>query len=193
MDEPLDHFEDLRLAASGDLNALHRLMPVIYPELRRIAAKMLQRDRAAQWVGADSLVHKAYLKLCENPGKIDFADRARIIGLIATIMRKLVIDVVRAATAEKRGGGATRVSLHPGELSAGEAPIDALEIEDALVALNGVLPESARVAELRLWGGMELPEIAAALDLPFSRVRALWNHARAWLSRELRHEGGRSA
>lgn len=193
--------EDLSLAAAGDLDALSRVLPLIEDRVREIAAQTLRGDRAQKWVQASSLVQRAFLRLLDQRA-VDFGDQARVTAVLATIMRRVVIDIARHETALRRGGDASRIALHrwgetagqnghggvPGRASDG---IDALEIEDALVALSAVAPDAARVAELRLWGGMEFEEIAVATDATPARVRTLWNRAKAWLAREIGvREGG---
>lgn len=186
-----DHLTDLKLASAGDLDALHRVMPLIYDRARQIAEGILTRDGARKWVRASSLVNRAYVKLAEAE-KVDLADEARLMATLATIMRHIVIDIVRREKAQKRGGGMQRVSLHDADVADDAAPVDALDIEDALVALAAVSPEAARVAELRLWGGLTLEQIGMALDLSFSQVRNRWNGAKAWLARELASSAERS-
>lgn len=183
-------FDDLTRAAAGDLDALHRVMPLVYDRARQIAGGLLAEDRAKQWVRASSLVHQAYLRLAEQRN-LDGADEARVIGTLATIMRRIVVDIARREQAAKRGGDRQRISLHTGDLADAQSPIDALEVEDALVALAAVSPEAARVAELRLWGALTLEQTALVLDVPFSRVRTLWTRAKAYLARELAHAGER--
>lgn len=178
---PLD---DLRQAAAGDPEALHRVMPLVYERVREVAGQLLYGDRAGRWVRASSLVNRAVVRLLDQRN-VDFADEARVTAVLATIMRRLVVDIARRETALKRGGGAVHVSLNTGRLAGDHGDLDALEIEDALVALAVVSPDAARIAELRLWGGMELEQIAVALDVPFGRVRRRWNLAKAWLAREL--------
>ena len=179
-----DELDDLRLAAAGNLDALHRVMPIVYERVRKIAHLHLTGDRADRWVRASSLVNRAYLKLVEQR-TLDFADEARVTAALATIMRRIVVDVARRETAAKRGGDMSRVGLHAEDVAGRADAVDAVELEDALLALGAVSSECARVAELRLWGGMELEQIATALDMPFSRVRSRWNRAKAWLAREL--------
>ncbi len=181
---PDDSFRDLTRAASGDLDALGRVMPKVYEHARNIARRIVAGDRAQRWVHASSLVSMAYLRLT-NHNKVDFNDEARVVATLTRIMRRVVIDVARREQALKRGGRMSRVSMHTDGLVARRTQVDALEIEDAMVALAAVCDESAAVAELRLWGGLELEQIATALDMPLSRVRSRWNRAKAWLAREL--------
>lgn len=195
---PPSDIQDLKLAAAGDLDALRRIMPLVYEHARCIARSIIANDRARQWVHASSLVSLAYMRLIEQR-RVDFADEARVIATLTRIMRRVIVDIVRRETALKRGGGKrgraghiSRVGLHADGLAPRRVQVDALEIEDAMVALAAVCHESARVAELRLWGGMELEQIGAALDMPLSRVRSRWNRAKAWLSRELVSDAGGS-
>jgi len=181
---PSDDFADLRRAAAGNLEALRRVMPLVYEHARRIAHGIIDHDRARQWIHASSLVNLAYIRLAEQR-KVDFADEARVIATLTRIMRRVVVDIVRRETALKRGGGVSRIGLHTDGLTRRRTQVDALDIEDAMVALAAVCNESARVAELRLWGGMELEQIATALDMPLSRVRSRWNRAKAWLALQL--------
>jgi RNA polymerase sigma factor (TIGR02999 family) len=189
---PDDSFRDLTRAASGDLDALTRVMPKVYEHARNIARRIVAGDRAQRWVHASSLVSMAYLRLAKHD-KIDFNDEARVVATLTRIMRRVVIDVVRREQALKRGGRMSRVSMHTDGLVPRQTQVDALEIEDAMVALAAVCNESAAVAELRLWGGLELEQIATALDMPFSRVRSRWNRAKAWLARELTESEARTS
>lgn len=179
-----DEFLDLKRAAAGNLEALRRIMPMVYDHARRIAQGLIANDRAKNWVHASSLVNMAYLRLAKQR-KVDFDDEARVIATLTRIMRRVIVDIVRRETALKRGGKVNRIGVHADGLARRRTQVDALEIEDAMVALAAVCDESARVAELRLWGGMELEQIAAALGVPLSRVRSRWNRAKAWLAREL--------
>lgn len=187
----MHELDDLKQAAAGDLEALHRVGPLMYDRIRGIAHDVLANDRARRWVRASSLVSMAYLRLTEQKKEVDFADEARMTAAIVTIMRRIVVDVVRRERALKRGGGVSEVGLHANEIAERRLPVDALDVEDAMVTLSAVNAESARVAELRLWGGMELQQIAVALDIPLSRVRSRWNQAKAWLQRELSHASPR--
>lgn len=187
---PKDNFQDLKRAASGNLEALQRIMPLVYDHARQVAGRIIARDRARRWVHASSLVGMAYLRLVEQR-KVDFDDEARVMATLTRIMRRVVIDTVRRERALKRGGRFSRVSMHTDGLAPRRTQVDALEIEDAMVALAAVCDESARIAELRLWGGMELEQISTALGMPLSRVNSRWNRAKAWLARELAASEGR--
>ena len=163
------------------------LLPMVYERAMEIANRTLRGDRAKRWVRASSLVHMAFLKLLED-GALelgpDKSREARLLATLTTVMRRTIVDVARAALAQKRGGG-LRISLHTQNLPAATRPVDVIEIDDAIVALGQICDESARVAELRLWGGMDFEQIALATGLPLSRVRSRWNRAKAFLARDL--------
>ncbi len=179
---------DLVRAASGDATALQRVLPLVHERVREIAVQVLDGDRARRWVQASSLVQRAMIRLLDQR-EVDYADSARITAVLATIMRRMVIDIARRETADKRGGQTPHVSLqswHGRATAKGVPPrVDALEIEDSLVALATVDLDAARVAELRLWGGMDLESISVATGQPRTRVRTLWRRAQAWLARDL--------
>lgn len=189
----LDPSDDLRRAAAGDPRALERVLPLIHSRIHEVASQVLAGDRVARWVQASSLVQQALLRLVEQR-TVNFEDEARVMAVLTTLMRRIVVDVARRETADKRGGRVPRVSLHsePGPREVAAPRIDALEIEDALVALSNVDPEAARVAELRLWGGMELAQIAVAVDIPAAKARRLWHRGKAWLARDLAGEGDKA-
>ncbi len=188
--------DDLLKAAAGDAAALERVYPLVYERVRQMAGQLLAGDRVGRWVQASSLVQRAMLRLLDQRAPAVLADGARLTGLLATIMRRIVIDIARRETAQKRGGGLAQVSLHSwlgvrgGGGGGGPLVINALEVEDSLVALTAADADAARVAEMRLWGGMEIARIAVAMDQSESQVRRLWNRAKAWLGRDLRGGGG---
>jgi RNA polymerase sigma factor (TIGR02999 family) len=191
--EPNDQTEDLLRAAAGDGAALERVYPLVYRRVRELAGQMLAGDRAGRWVQASSLVQRAMIRLLDHRAPEVLGDGARLTGLLATIMRRIVIDIARRETAQKRRGSVAHVSLHSWQdARSGRAVpmvIDALEVEDSLVALTAADADAARVAEMRLWGGMEIARIAAAMDESESQVRRLWNRAKAWLARDLSGSG----
>ncbi|MFO0826589.1 MAG: ECF-type sigma factor [Phycisphaerales bacterium] len=168
------------------------LLPLVYERAMDIANRTLRGDRAKRWVRASSLVHMAFLRLLEQGG-LDLGDdrpqEARLLAALTAIMRRTVVDVARAALAQKRGSG-MKISLHTQHLPAAKPAIDVVEIDDALAALGRICEESAKVAELRLWGGLEFEQIALATNLPLSRVRSRWNRAKAFLAKDL---SGRNA
>lgn len=163
------------------------MIPLVYERAREIANRTLTGDRAERWLRASSLVHMAFIRVMEDGGlstSTPKIDEARLLAVLTTIMRRTVVDVVRAATARKRRED-LRISLHTDDIAEAKRAIDVVEIDDAMRALAEICDESARVAELRLWGGMEFEQIAEATGMPFSRVRARWNRAKAYLAKDL--------
>lgn len=176
--------DDLMKASAGDRDALGRVAPLISGRISTIARDILKRDRAADWVNASSLIGMAYIKLL-GQRNVNFADEARVMAVLTTIMRRIVVDIVRQQTAEKRGGGLANVSLHSGELVGDLRRVGALEIEDAISSLARFSPDRARIAEMHLWGGMNFRQIAVVMDLSEDTVRARWTSAKAWLTTAL--------
>lgn len=179
---------------SRDVGNDRNLMPLVYERAREIAGRTLEGDRAKRWVRASSLVNMAFVRLLEEgvsrqPGE---PGEARLLAILTTIMRRTVVDVARAALADKRVGDAFRVSLHTHGVAAAKPAISVVEIDDAMNALGAVCEESAKIAELRLWGGMDFEQIADALDIPVSRVRSRWNRAKAFLANDLAEASGDS-
>lgn len=162
------------------------MIPLVYERAREIATRTLSGDRVERWLRASSLVHMAFIRVMEDGGLSTASkiDEARLLAVLTTIMRRTVVDVARAATARKRRED-LRISLHTDDIAEAKREIDVLEIDDAMRALAEICDESARVAELRLWGGMEFEQIAEATGLPFSRVRTRWNRAKAYLAKDL--------
>lgn len=162
-------------------------LPLVYERAREIATRTLAGDRARRWLRASSLVQMAFMRVMEDGGlsaSSSRVDEARLLAALTTVMRRTVVDVARAALAQKRGGD-LRISLHTTDIAGARPEIDVVEIDDAMLALARVCEESARVAELRLWGGMEFEQIADAMGISFSRVRTRWNRAKAFLAKDL--------
>jgi RNA polymerase sigma factor (TIGR02999 family) len=179
--------ELLLRAGDGDSTALDRLVPLVYPELRAVAARAMRRERAGHTLDATALVHEAYLRLVDQE-RARWTDRAQFFRVAAEIMRRILVDHARARGSRKRGGGRDRLSLtqlDPIAPPAAAAPIDILALDEALTRLTGVDPQQARVAELRFFAGLEVEDAAAALGISTSTVKRDWTVARAWLRREL--------
>lgn len=169
------------------------ILPLVYERAHEIATRTLAGDRAKRWVRASSLVHMAFLRVMEDGGLSNAnIDEARLLAALTTIMRRTVVDVARAALAQKRGGD-LKISLHTNDVAQAKPELDVVDIDDAMRALAQICEESARVSELRLWGGMEFEQIAAAMDIPLSRVRSRWNRAKAFLAKDLSGRDGSGA
>jgi RNA polymerase sigma factor (TIGR02999 family) len=165
----------------GERDALDRILPLLYEDLRHLAGRQLGYERGPRTLQPTALVHEAYLKLAMG-GNVAVADRAHFLAVAARAMRQVLVDHARRRHAAKRGAGWQRTTL-AGEF--GSAPLDAEE----MIALNDALerldPRQRQVVECRFFAGMEEQEIALALGISERTVRRDWVKARAWLNRIL--------
>ncbi len=167
----------------GDSGAAEEVLPLVYDELRGIAASYFQRERRGHTLQATAIVHEAYVRLVEDSG-IEWHNRAHFIGRIAHMMRHILVDHARERLAAKRGGKAQRVTLLEAEPEAGRPP-DLLELDDALCDLAKLDPEKASIVELRFFGGLTIPEVAEVFETSPSTVFRQWRQAKTWLYRQL--------
>jgi RNA polymerase sigma factor (TIGR02999 family) len=171
----------------GNQGALNELLPLVYAELRRLAAGRLRSEAAGHTLQPTALVHEVYLRLVDQR-HVDWHDRAHFFGVAARIMRRILVDHARRRGAGKRGAAARRVSIDDvqGELSAKDIPVIALD--DALNRLEDIDAELARIVELRAFGGLTIQDAAHVLNVSESTVKRGWRTAKAWLNRELGFE-----
>lgn len=174
----------LKAHREGSASALEELMPLVYGELRKIAARHLRGERRDHTLEPTALVHEAYLKMFEGTD-MEWQNRAHFLGVAAHVMRHILVDHARARAAGKRGGGAMRATLDEAIAASGERDVDLVALDDALEALRALDERQARVVELKYFGGLSIEETAEVLGVPTSRVRRDWTLARAWLRREL--------
>ena len=172
-------------ASRGDRPALEALMPVVYDELRRLAAHYLRGERPGQTLQPTALVHEAYLRLLKDrPDR--WQNRAHFAAIAAHVMRQILIERARARDAQKRGGGAPRITFDEQLPASVDAPsIDVIAIDTALDRLAALDADQARIVELRYFGGLSIEETAEAMDISPATVKRHWTLARAWLAREL--------
>ncbi|TMQ54829.1 MAG: sigma-70 family RNA polymerase sigma factor [Candidatus Eisenbacteria bacterium] len=175
----------LRAWGKGDQQALEKLMPVVYGELRRLAQHYLRRERPDHTLQATALVHEAYLRLVDQRA-VTWQNRAHFFGVAAQLMRRILVDHARRHHAAKRGGTALKVSLNDVVLAAEERAEDLVALDDALNRLAAMDPRQGRVVELRLFGGLTVEETAEVLRISPATVKREWTTAKAWLSREIR-------
>lgn len=162
-----------------------RLLALIYDELREIAARLMGRERAGHTLQPTALVHEVYLKLVDQQMP-RWNDRAHFLCLAARAMRQILIDHARQRAAAKRGQGWDRVTLHENVALAAGNEFAILELNEAIEKLAALDERAARVAEMRLFGGMTVREVGHVLDVSQRTVDDDWAMARAWLSREIR-------
>lgn len=166
--------------SAGDRSALDAMLPLVYEELRRLAASYLSRERPDHTLQPTALVHEAYLRLI-NQRRVDWRNRAQFVGLTAGIMRRILVNHARDRGAAKRAGNRERVSLSLVNAAAGAADVDLIALEDALERLALLDERKARVVELRFFGGLTVEEIAAVLEVSRATIEREWSFARAWL------------
>jgi RNA polymerase sigma factor (TIGR02999 family) len=169
---------------SGDQEALDRLMPLIYKELRRMARRYMRSESPDHTLQATALVHDVYVQLVDQK-RVNWKNRAHFFGAAAQIIRRLLVDHARSRHRLKRGGGAFKVEWKE-ELSASQPQeMDLLVLHDALNRLATIDPQQSRIIELRYFGGLSIEETAEALSISPATVKRDWAFARAWLYREM--------
>jgi len=173
--------------SQGDREALDRLMPVVYDELRRLARQQLRRERPDHTLQTTALVHEAYLRLVDQT-RIDWHNSLQFYALAATQMRRILVDHARKRGVSKRGGDLMKLSLEEvPEISRGPTP-DLVALDDALNALAQFDADLAKLVELRFFGGFRNEEIAQLLELSVPTITRRWRMAKAWLYRHLSAE-----
>jgi RNA polymerase sigma-70 factor, ECF subfamily len=165
-----------------------RLMPIVYDELRRLAASYLRRERAGQTIQATALVHEAYVRLAAE--KVHrWKNRTHFLAIAALSMRQILVQRARARHAAKRGGDPERITLDDQLMSSGdrdaERRVDLIELDGALDRLAQLDAQQARIVVLRYFGGLTVEETAEAVGVSPATVKRHWTLARAWLKREL--------
>jgi RNA polymerase sigma factor (TIGR02999 family) len=166
--------------AQGDPNAADQLFPLVYDELRKLAAQKLAQEKPGQTLDATALVHEAYLRLV---GDQQFANRRHFYAAATEAMRRILIDRARARRSLKRGGDRGREALHG--LAAPDPDERLLALDEALTQLAAADPLAARVVEMHHFAGLAHEEVAAALDVSVYLARQKWTLARAWLKTAL--------
>ena len=172
--------------SNGDQGAGANLMEAVYPELRHLARRHLQRERQHHSLPATALVHEAYLKLVDQR-RVKWQNRAHFFAVAARVMRRLLVDHARTRGAQKRGTALT-VPLTDLDPSAEPVGPDVLALDAALDKLAALDPRQGRLVELRFFGGLTVDEAAAVLGIAPITVKRDWALARSWLYRELRSE-----
>lgn len=184
-DTPLDVRSTLSAISAGSEPAAQRLMPVVYEEMRSLAAAYFRRLPPGQTLEPTALVHEAFARLVKQRG-VPSEDQAHFFAIAARAMRGVLIDAIRAKTSAKRGGGYGRVTLSGIEHPAAEDAVDMLALEDALTRLAKRSERQARVVELRFFADMKVSDVAHVLGVSKTTIEQDWRIARAWLSGELK-------
>jgi len=179
----------LNAIGGGDSKAAQDLLPLVYEELRKLAAHKMANEAPGQTLQPTALVHEAWLRLVgtENP---QFEGRGHFFAAAAEEMRRILIDRARQKLSLKRGAGAARVNLEDLEVASAADDDTLLAVDEALTKLAREDPDSAEFIKLRFFAGMTNDEAAQALGIPERTARRHWSFARAWLFREIQRQAG---
>lgn len=169
----------------GEAHASEKLLPLVYHELRRLAAQRLQNERAGQTLQATALVHEVYLRLVDTAHQQCWDSRRHFFAAAAEAMRRILIENARRKQTAKRGGGWFRKSVEPTDIEAPESTVDLLALDEALERLETEEPQAAKLVKLRYFSGLTVPQAAEILDISTRSAERLWTFAKAWLFREL--------
>ncbi len=172
----------------GDSHAAARLLPLVYDELRQLAARKMAQEKAGQTLQPTALVHEAYLRLVDPEGARRRESRAHFYAAAAEAMRRILVENARAKNRIKRGGGLDRRDFNPDELLAPEVPEALLALDEALSRLATADRQAADVVQLRVFAGLTVKEAARVLDVSPRTVDHAWAYARAWLLAELKDD-----
>jgi RNA polymerase sigma factor (TIGR02999 family) len=171
---------------AGDREALEKLVPLVYKELREIAHYQLQRERPGHTLQSAALVHEAYLRLADQkPFEAD--NRAHFLAVASRLMRQILVDYARSHAAAKRGAD-LRVELDAALISPQERNAEVIALDEALKTLSQIDEQQGQIVEMRFFGGLSIEEIGEVLGLSRSTVKREWNVAKAWLLREMRRD-----
>jgi RNA polymerase sigma factor (TIGR02999 family) len=183
----------LKAAREGDAGASNELLPLVYEELRRLAASRLADERPGQTLEATALVHEAYLRLAgpEGDGNSDnlWSGRGHFFAAAAEAMRRILIESARRKQSQKRGGHRQRLTLDSGALVSSEPDEDVLALDEALRRLESEQPVKAQLVKLRYFAGLTQAQAAQSLGISVTTADRYWAYARAWLHQEIFGDG----
>jgi RNA polymerase sigma factor (TIGR02999 family) len=189
--EPVSTHEVTRLLhvwRAGDEGALEQLTPLVYHELHRLARRYMAGEQSGHTLQTTALVHEVYLRLVDAKN-VDWQNRVHFYALCAGLMRRILVDFARSRNYQKRGGQFAHIQLEEAVTVSGVVSSELLAVDEALKQLAAVAPRKSEVVELRFFGGLTVEETATALQVSPETVMRDWKLAKAWLLRELSHEG----
>jgi len=175
----------LDAANSGDARAAEQLLPLVYDELRKLAARKLTTENPGQTLQATALVHEAYVRLVAGDADRQWNGRRHFFAAAAEAMRRILVDHARRKKSRKRGGGRARAELREESASTPEGSDEILAVDEALAGLAATDPQAAELVKLRYFAGLSVDEAAQALGISPRSVDRLWAYARAWLQRAI--------
>jgi RNA polymerase sigma factor (TIGR02999 family) len=180
----------LKAIEQGEPHAAHQLLPLIYDELRRLAAHKLTSEAPGQTLQATALVHEAYLRLVGKDNEQRWDSRGHFFAAAAEAMRRILVENVRRKRSLKQGGGRVREELDEAQLAAAEPVEDLLALDEALNKLATKDPVKAELVKLRYFAGMTIEESAAVLGISNATAKRYWTHTRTWLYQEIASDQG---
>jgi RNA polymerase sigma factor (TIGR02999 family) len=169
----------------GDLRAANDLLPLVYQELRRLAAFKMANESPGHTLQPTALVHEAWLRLVDKAGQAQFQNRAHFLGAAAEAMRRILIDNARRKRAQKHGGGQQRLDIQDVDIAAKAKDDELLAVHEALDKFAAQDKEKAELVKLRYFAGLSFEEVAAVLDISVPTANRWWAFARAWLFQEI--------
>jgi RNA polymerase sigma factor (TIGR02999 family) len=179
----------LQAIEAGDPRAADELLPLVYDELRKLAAARLAEEKPGQTLQATALVHEAYLRLVGGSQQQDWSGRGHFFAAAAEAMRRILVDAARRKQSLRHGGGMARQDLDAIGVAVPEWPEDLVALDEALVRLAEVDKAAADLVHLRFFAGLPIPEAAAVLGISPRTADRLWSYARAWLHQAVRGSG----
>jgi RNA polymerase sigma factor (TIGR02999 family) len=173
---------------AGDPHAAEQLLPLVYEELRKLAAQKLAEEKLGQTLQATALVHEAYLRLVDTEKAQHWNSRRHFFAAAAEAMRRVLVERARSRSSCKRGGGRERLDLEELAVASPERPDELLALDEALTRLAAVEPQAAELVHLRFFAGQNMSESADLLGLSLRSTHRLWAYAKAWLFQELERD-----
>jgi RNA polymerase sigma factor (TIGR02999 family) len=173
----------------GDPQAAEHLLPLVYDELRKLAARRLAREKPGLTLQATALVHEAYLRLVGGQREEGWDNRGHFFAAAAEAMRRILVEDARRKRRERHGGGRRRVELEEAIMACRMPPEDLLDLDEAMTKLAAEDPTKARLVQLRFFAGLSLDEAAEVLGVSAVTAKRYWRYAKAWLHREVAGEG----
>jgi RNA polymerase sigma factor (TIGR02999 family) len=171
----------------GDPHAAEQLLPLVYDELRKLAAQKLTQEKPGQTLQATALVHEAYLRLVDCEKAEHWNSRGHFFAAAAEAMRRILVDQARRKLSLRRGGDLQRHPIEDQEIEAPEPAVDLLAVHEALERFQSVDAVAAQIVKLRYFAGLTIPQAAEALGVSTSTADRSWAYARAWLHTALKH------
>ncbi len=175
----------LKAIEDGDPHAAEQLLPLVYDELRKLAAQKLAQEKPGLTLEATALVHEAYLRLVDGEKARQWRSRGHFFAAAAEAMRHILIDSARRKRSRKRGGDLARVALDEANVAGSDNVEEVLAVDEALAGLAAADAQAAELVKLRYFAGLSIPEVAGILNISPRSVDRLWAYARAWLRRAI--------